>query len=655
MQTSTRIHPQPDSPMPIKRRKFLGIGLSGFAGASLTRLFQSNARAATGNAITKPVGTVPHPTEATYWDRTDRFEEKMKLLESAWQRKDFRLARALAHSLRSTAIQAQAEEESPGTPLVPAARFETIDSLPVPWRNWANGWKYFKVLTLEEQIGQERQGEPVEVLLSFPTQHVTSLSREVRVAVVKDGSLKEMRCQVFDEVRRGEERFCKVLFMADKPARQQQTFLVFYGNPDAELPAYPTDLVTTGEGFGLDIENQFFKASLSRQMGQLERLTLKREHGLELFSGGEGHGEPPGIDWAHDYVASGSFQKLRITYWDSCPDYEVVRGPLCTIVRRWGFPYSPVHPLFSPSRLNIDVEYRFYAGLPWFHKVGRMTAVKDFEAEAMRDDEWVFSGHSFTDSVWIGADGKLRTGEVDKEHQDNLWGVGFFNKESKDSFIALFLEHKAEGLPELKHSGAPTMSYRWHGQLWSRYPLPGKHVPAGAVLHEKNAYVALPFNLEEGPGMIEDLRRRLMNPLVATAGELPKQIPAKESPGRLARPGESGDSPIPKQVLWDALRDCKDAQFYTADINVVELGLVYDVRVRGDVVTVVMAMPHRGRPRLGYFTHGSISVHPTLSLPVRERLLKVPGVRQVVVEQTWEPGWSSNQMTDAGRRKFGLL
>jgi metal-sulfur cluster biosynthetic enzyme len=68
-----------------------------------------------------------------------------------------------------------------------------------------------------------------------------------------------------------------------------------------------------------------------------------------------------------------------------------------------------------------------------------------------------------------------------------------------------------------------------------------------------------------------------------------------------------------------------------------------------------MAMPHRGRPRLGYFTHGSISVHPTLSLPVRERLMKVPGVRHVVVEQTWEPGWSSNQLTNEGRRKFGLL
>jgi hypothetical protein len=272
---------------------------------------------------------------------------------------------------------------------------------------------------------------------------VTSLTREVRVARVDDGTLKEVPCQVIGEVRRGTERLCKLLFLADVPARQPQTFLVLYGNPDAELPAYPSDLVTTGEGFGLDIENQFFKASLSRQMGQLERLTLKREHGLELFSGGEGHGEPPGIDWAHDYVAAGSFQKLRITYWDACPDYEVVRGPLCTIVRRWGFPYSPVHPLFSPSRLHIDVEYRFYAGLPWFHKTGRMTAVKDFVAEAMRDDEWVFSGHSFTDSVWLGAEGSCAW-EVD-EHQKNS---GASLQESKDRLSA-FLEHKAEGLPEL--------------------------------------------------------------------------------------------------------------------------------------------------------------------------------------------------------------
>ncbi len=588
--------------------------------------------------------------ESSYWDRTDSFEEKIKMLEAAWKRKDFRLARALAHSLRNTAIQAQSEEQISGDPVAGNSRLESVNSLPAPWRAWAQGWKYFQVIVLDETVGQPRPPEPVELTLSIPAEHAASLGREVRVARVAGGHLREVPCQVYGEVRRGQQRSCKVLILATGAAHQRQTYLILYGNPDAELPQYPTDLETRGEGFALDIENDFFRASLSRQMGQLERLTIKREHGLELFAGGEGHGEPPGIDWAHDYVTSGRMQKMRITLWESCPDYEVVRGPLCTTIRRWGFPYSPVHPVFSPARIHVDVEYRFYAGLPWFHKIGAMTAVKNVEIEALRDDEWVFSGQSFTDILWMGPDGKLRTGDIDPKLKDDVWAIGFCNGVSKDSFVALFLEHRAEGLPSLKHSASPMMFYRWHGHVWSRYPLPGKDVPAGAVLHQKNAYAAIAFSAKEGPKLLEDLRHRLVNPYAASVGELNRSIAANDQPGRLARPGEAADSPIPKQLLWDALLNCKDEQLYVTDINVVDLGLVYDIRVRGDVVHVVMTMPHRGRPRLGYFSYGSGGN----TTPVRQELMKVPGVRKVVVEQTWEPGWDSNRLTPSGRKKLGL-
>lgn len=588
--------------------------------------------------------------ETTHADRTDSFEEKLRLIEAAWKRRDFRAARALTHSLRDSAIQAQHEEESPGKPLIAAARFEAVAALPPAWRGWAAGWKYFKTVHLDEPLGLERSPEPVELLLSFPAAQVTSLAREIRVARVADGALREVPCQVHGEVRRGTERLAKVLFMAGGTMHQRQTYLVFFGNPDAELPAYPTDLETRGEGFALDIENEHYKASLSRQMGQLERLSLKREHGVELFAGGEGHGEPPCIDWAHDYAASGHFQKFRVTLWETCPDYEVVRGPLATIVRRWGLPRSPVHPVFTPARLHVDVEYRFYAGLPWFHKSGTMRALKEFEAPALRDDEWVFSGYSFTEILWMGADGKLRTGPPDAASRENLWAVGFANPQNRDSFVALFLEHRADGLPELKHNGSPQLFYRSHGQLWSRYPLPVKQVPAGAVLWQKNAYAALPFTAADGPRQLEELRHRLTNPLQPTPGELPRGEAPKEQPGRLARPGEAGDSPISKQALWDALRDCKDEQLYTAGISVVDLGLVYDLRVRGETVHVLMAMPHRGRPRLGYFAFGSGGN----SMPVQKRLLQVPGVKKVLVEQTWDPGWNSNRLTDEGRKQLGL-
>jgi metal-sulfur cluster biosynthetic enzyme len=591
------------------------------------------------------------PSEDSYSKRTDSFEEKMALLEAAWRNKDYRLARALTQSLRSTVIQTQIEDESPGTPLMPAAQFETVDSLPPAWRDWAKGWRYCKAVYLDETAGLARPPEPVELLLSCPVEQATSLARELRVARVETGGLlKEIPSQTYGELRRGAQRFARVLFMADANARQRQTYLVFYGNPDAELPTYLTDLETRGEGFALDIENTYFKASLSHQMGQLERLKIKREHGLELYSGGEGHGEPPGIDWAHDYVASGNFQKLRITLWETCPDYEVVRGPICTIVRRWGFPNSPVHPVYSPSRLNIDVEYRFYAGLPWFHKSATMTAIKDFEAPALRDDEWVFSGHPFTDILWTGPDGKLHNGPVDPAQAENLMAVGFANPESKDSFVALFLQHDAEGIPELKHTGSPTLFYRWHGHVWSRYPLPVKQIPKGAVLRQKNAYAAILFTADDGPRVLEDLRLRLVSPLSPSPGSVPRSSSVQTNPVRLARLGEAGDSPISKHALWDALRDCKDEQLYSADISVVDLGLVYDLRVQGDTVQVVMAMPHRGRPRLGYFAYGSGGN----SMPVQQRLLQVPGVNHVVVEQTWEPGWNANRLTDAGRKKLGI-
>ena len=607
-------------------------------------------------------GQVATPPVLSAAERTDSFETKMKLLQEAWEKKDYDLVRSLTHSLRDTALQTQVEEQPAGKSLVEVGQFRLVESLGPAAAEWANGWKYCKEIAIAESAGEARKSEPVEITLSFPDDQVTSLQREVRLARVEGGRLIEVPCQVFHELRRGRERSCQILWMMDSEPNQTQRFFVMYGNPDAELPEYPSDMTVEGEGFGIDISNAFFKAALSRQTGQLERLTLKREHGLELFSGGQGHGEPPGIDWAHDYVDKGSFQKMRISLWETCPDYEVIRGPLCTIIRRWGFPNSPVHPIYTPSRLHVDVEYRFYAGLPWFHKFGTMKAVQTFEAEALRDDEWVFSGQSFTDSLWMGRDGKLKSGEVPGDQQEDLWGVGFYNKDSKDSFMALFLEHEAEGIPELKHSGTPLMFYRWHGPVWSRYPLPVKTVPKGAVLRQKNAYVSIPFTQPEGTATIEQMRRCMLSPLVVSAaGEAAPLGEVKEGsaePDRrveqLARRGEANDSSISKEVIWEALRDCKDAQLYTADINVVDLGLVYDVRVRGDVVTLVMAMPHRGRPLIGYFVEGSISVHPTYSRPVRERLMQVPGVRQVVVEQTWDPAWSSNRLSDVGRAKLGL-
>jgi metal-sulfur cluster biosynthetic enzyme len=293
--------------------------------------------------------------------------------------------------------------------------------------------------------------------------------------------------------------------------------------------------------------------------------------------------------------------------------------------------------------MHITVTYTFYAGQPFFLKEGRMDVVKDFAIGYLRDDEWVFSGYAFTDTVWMDRDGALHEGAAPAEQQDDLWGVGFFNRQSRDAFIALWLEHRAENFDALYHCGAPTLNYQGHGQLWSRWAARNNpQFKAGASLHQRNAYLVAPYPEQGGPERVQELRQRLLNPLIATAGERPKDVPAKA--GRtLARSGETEDTAPLKRAIWEALREVRDEMFYEVDANVVDMGYIYDVRVRGETVTVLMTMPHRGRPKYGFIGN-----------PIRERLLRLDGVREVVVNFTWEPPWTAARLTEAGRRAMGL-
>jgi len=579
---------------------------------------------------------------AEHEDHNDGVQVKMGLLSQALGARRYEIAMALADSIKDTIGQERQRCSNPGQPAIPASASLPVASLPEAWARWAAGWSTCQVITLEEPIGLERSREPVDLLVSAPAGQAP-LAREGRLAHVdrQTGALREIPCQVYGELHRGAERIGRLVFMPSVSARGSETYLFFSGNPDAELPSYPTDLWVRGQGYGLDVENVYYVASLSRQMGQLERLTYKRGHGLELFAGGEGHGEPPNIDWAHDYLSADGYSKYRVTNWAACPNYEVYRGPLCVVLRRWGFPHSPVHPLFTPSRMCMDVSYTFYADTPYFLKSSRMDVIRDFSLNYLRDDEWVFSGYSFTDVLWMDEDKKLHEGPVPAEHQDRLWAVGFYHRDSHDAFIALHLEHASEGFAgTLYHAGAPVLDYQGHGQLWSRWAVrEGPFFPAGSALTQRNAYLVVPYTHDAAD--IEACYQRLGHPLQATAGEL--SVGQVASVGRLARPGEAGDSPISKRDIWEALRDCQDDMLYRIDANVADMGYVRDVRVVGGTIHVLMTMPHRGRPKYGY-----------LAKPMRERLLRLPHVDQVVIELTWDPPWSVNDVSDRGITSLGL-
>jgi len=90
--------------------------------------------------------------------------------------------------------------------------------------------------------------------------------------------------------------------------------------------------------------------------------------------------------------------------------------------------------------------------------------------------------------------------------------------------------------------------------------------------------------------------------------------------------------------LLEALRDVDDPEM---PINIVDLGIVYGVRRepgRAGRVVVDLTFTAMGCPAADFILED-----------VRDRLLREPEVREVVVNVVWDPPWTSARLTQAGR------
>jgi len=96
------------------------------------------------------------------------------------------------------------------------------------------------------------------------------------------------------------------------------------------------------------------------------------------------------------------------------------------------------------------------------------------------------------------------------------------------------------------------------------------------------------------------------------------------------------DDPAP---VHEALRTVIDPEL---GINLVDLGLVYDVAVSDGIAYVTLTTTTPACP-IGAF----------LEDQVRFAVLRLPGILGVEVEIVHEPRWSPALMTDAARRTLG--
>lgn len=78
-------------------------------------------------------------------------------------------------------------------------------------------------------------------------------------------------------------------------------------------------------------------------------------------------------------------------------------------------------------------------------------------------------------------------------------------------------------------------------------------------------------------------------------------------------------------------------------VNIVDLGLVYEVTVDGGVVDVVMTL-----------TTPACPIGPMLEEQIHEALKDLPGYERVVVSWVFDPPWCQDMITEDGRIELGL-
>ena len=112
-------------------------------------------------------------------------------------------------------------------------------------------------------------------------------------------------------------------------------------------------------------------------------------------------------------------------------------------------------------------------------------------------------------------------------------------------------------------------------------------------------------------------------------------------PGDGAEPsGNGATSGLVDQVM-DALRKVNDPEL---GINIVDLGLVYDVRVEDGTVHIDYTLTTMGCP-----------IGPLIEEQIRQMLEPVEGVDQVEAEMTLSPPWTPDKMSEEAKAALGFF
>jgi metal-sulfur cluster biosynthetic enzyme len=95
-----------------------------------------------------------------------------------------------------------------------------------------------------------------------------------------------------------------------------------------------------------------------------------------------------------------------------------------------------------------------------------------------------------------------------------------------------------------------------------------------------------------------------------------------------------------KEEMYEALRQVEDPEL---GMDIVDLGLLYDVEVDGGRVKVTHSLTSMGCP-----------AGPMIQDDIGRVAREVPGVEDVDIELTWDPPWTPDRMSDDAKFILGI-
>lgn len=95
---------------------------------------------------------------------------------------------------------------------------------------------------------------------------------------------------------------------------------------------------------------------------------------------------------------------------------------------------------------------------------------------------------------------------------------------------------------------------------------------------------------------------------------------------------------VTKKEVIEVLKTCYDPEI---PINIVDLGLVYGIEVKGDQVHIKMTLTMPGCPMGELITEN-----------VKRKVEAIEGVKEAEIELVWDPPWTPDKISEEAMKRI---